>query len=288
METENEEITSPVQTANSPSSLESLLEKHWKTLSLAVVASLIIFAALHFYKASNGDKTLARGQQLVSVSMDDSSISSLLEFASTNEGTVSGNNAKLIIAERYTNGDSQDLDKAKQYLSEFIATADQTNPFYYDAKFSLATLLEKTGNAKEAKTIFEEVASTESNSKNAAKIRLADLLVQNKEFDKAIANYVDAGTATNYTQRMETSKIPDAEEAKERSITPPPPLEPEEPAPEPKAEEPKAEEPKAEEPKAEEPNAEEPNAEEPAPEPKPEEPAPEPKAEEPAPEPKAE
>ena len=272
METENEEITSPVQTTNSSSSLESLIEKNWKPLSFIIVASLIIFAALYFYKASNDDKALARGQELVTVSMDDSSISSLLEFASTNEGTVSGNNAKLIIAERYTNGDSPDLDKAKQYLSEFIATADQTNPFYYDAKFSLATLLEKTGNAKEAKTIFEEVASTESNSKNAAKIRLADLLVQNKEFDKAIANYLDAGTATNYTQRMETSKIPDAEEAKERSITPPPPLEPEEPAPEPKAEEP----------------APEPKAEEPAPEPKAEEPAPEPKAEEPAPEPKAE
>ena len=272
METENEEITSPVQTTNSSSSLESLIEKNWKTLSLIIVASLIIFAALYFYKASNDDKALARGQELVTVSMDDSSISSLLEFASTNEGTVSGNNAKLIIAERYTNGDSPDLDKAKQYLSEFIATADQTNPFYYDAKFSLATLLEKTGNAKEAKTIFEEVASTESNSKNAAKIRLADLLVQNKEFDKAIDNYEDAGKATNYTQRMETSKIPDAEEAKERSISPPPPLEPEEPAPEPKAEEP----------------APEPKAEEPAPEPKAEEPASEPKAEEPAPEPKAE
>ena len=285
METENEEITSPVQTTNSSSSLESLIEKNWKTLSLIIVASLIIFAALYFYKASNDDKALARGQELVTASMDDSSISSLLEFASTNEGTVSGNNAKLIIAERYTNGDSPDLDKAKQYLSEFIATADQTNPFYYDAKFSLATLLEKTGNAKEAKTIFEEVASTESNSKNAAKIRLADLLVQNKEFDKAIANYVDAGTATNYTQRMETSKIPDAEEAKERSLTPPPPLEPEEPAEEP-APEAKAEEP-APKPKVEEP-APEPNAEEPASEPKVEEPAPEPKTEEPAPEPKAE
>ena len=160
METENEEITSPVQTTNSSSSLESLIEKNWKTLSFIIVASLIIFAALYFYKASNDDKALARGQELVTVSMDDSSISSLLEFASTNEGTVSGNNAKLIIAERYTNGDSPDLDKAKQYLSEFIATADQTNPFYYDAKFSLATLLEKTGNAKEAKTIFETLQST--------------------------------------------------------------------------------------------------------------------------------
>ena len=191
METENEEITSPVQTTNSSSSLESLIEKNWKTLSLIIVASLIIFAALYFYKASNDDKALARGQELVTASMDDSSISSLLEFASTNEGTVSGNNAKLIIAERYTNGDSPDLDKAKKYLSEFIATADQTNPFYYDAKFSLATLLEKTGNTKEAKTIFEEVASTESNSKNAAKIRLADLLVQNKEFDKAIKYFLN-------------------------------------------------------------------------------------------------
>ena len=285
METENEEITSPVQTTNSSSSLESLIEKNWKTLSLIIVASLIIFAVLYFYNASNDDKALARGQELVTASMDDSSISSLLEFASTNEGTVSGNNAKLIIAERYTNGNSPDLDKAKQYLSEFIATADQTNPFYYDAKFSLATLLEKTGNAKEAKTIFEEVASTESNSKNAAKIRLADLLVQNKEFDKAIDNYEDAGKATNYTQRMETSKIPDAEEAKERSLTPPPPLEPEEPAEEP-APEAKAEEP-APKPKVEEP-APEPNAEEPASEPKVEEPAPEPKTEEPAPEPKAE
>jgi predicted negative regulator of RcsB-dependent stress response len=199
METENEELTSPVQTTNSPSALESFLNKHWKTLSLAVVASLIIFAALHFYKASNGDKTLARGQKLVSVSMDDSSISSLLEFASKNEGTVSGNNAKLIIAERYTNGDSPDLEKAKKYLSEFIAKADQTNPFYYDAKFSLATLLEKTGNTKEAKRIFEEVSLNESNSKNAAKIRLADLLVQNKKFDEAIVNYFDAGKATNYT-----------------------------------------------------------------------------------------
>ena len=263
METENEDITSPVQTANSPSSLESFLNKHWKTLSFIIVASLIIFAALYFYKASNDDNTLARGKELVTASMSDSSISSLLEFASKYEGTVSGNNAKLIIAERYTNGDSPDLEKAKQNLSEFIAKADQTNPFYYDAKFSLATLLEKTGNTKEAKTIFEEVASTESNSKNAAKIRLADLLVQNKKFDEAIDNYFDAGKATNYTTRMETSKIPDAEEAKERSLTPPPPLEPEEPAPEPKAEEP----------------ALEPKAEEPAPEPKAEEPAPEPKAE---------
>ena len=30
METENEEITSPVQTTNSSSSLESLIEKNWK------------------------------------------------------------------------------------------------------------------------------------------------------------------------------------------------------------------------------------------------------------------
>ena len=41
METENEEITSPVQRTNSSSSLESLIEKNWKTLWYAEICFIL-------------------------------------------------------------------------------------------------------------------------------------------------------------------------------------------------------------------------------------------------------
>ena len=100
MEKENEEIPSPVQPVNSPNSIESFLEKNWKPISLFVIVGLMVFAVLYFYKANRDDKAIERGKDFVSATMKDSSISSLLEFAEKNKGTVSGDNAKLIIAEK--------------------------------------------------------------------------------------------------------------------------------------------------------------------------------------------
>jgi predicted negative regulator of RcsB-dependent stress response len=75
--------------------------------------------------------------------MNDSSISDLEKFATANENTVSGNNALLIIAEKYTSSGTPNIEKAKEYLDKFIKKTDQENPFYYEAKFSLGTLNEK-------------------------------------------------------------------------------------------------------------------------------------------------
>ena len=263
METKKEEIPSPAQPMNSPSSLESFLDNNWKLLLVALVSGIILIGGYFFYNASNNEKAITRGENLISASMDDASISDLEDFATENEGTISGNNALLLIAEKYTSSGTPNIEKAKEYLDKFIKTTDEKNPFYYEAKFSLGTLNEKTGNNEEAQSLYNEVAKSNSNSQAAAKIRLADILVKNKDFDKAISEYESISIASaGYIKNIETVKVPDTIEAKERSLSPPPPLEPEE-APEPKAEEP-------------------------APEPKAEEPAPEPKAEEPAPEPKAE
>jgi predicted negative regulator of RcsB-dependent stress response len=271
METEKEEIPSPAQSANSPSSLESFLDNNWKLLLFALCAGIILMGGYFFYDASNDEKAIKRGEELISVSMTDSSISDLEKFATANENTVSGNNALLIIAEKYTNSATPNIEKAKEYLEKFIQQTDQENPFYYEAKFSLGTLNEKNGNTEKAQILYDEVVQSNSNSKAAATIRLADMLVKNKEFDKAKAEYESITNASKgYINNILNVKIPDTIEAKERSLSPPPPLEPEETKP-----------------KAEEP-APEPKAEEPAPKPKAEEPAPEPKAEEPAPEPKVE
>ena len=218
MEKENEEIPSPVQPVNSPNSIESFLEKNWKPISLFVIVGLMVFAVLYFYKANRDDKAIERGKDFVSATMKDSSISSLLEFAEKNKGTVSGDNAKLIIAEKYISGDSPDLEKAKKSLEEFINNTDESNEFYYDAMFSLATLLEKSEKKEEAKAMFEKIAVNNSNSRAAAKIRLADLMVQNQQFDNAIDNYNDAGKSSlNYVNLVDTNKVPDFKEAKARS-----------------------------------------------------------------------
>jgi len=259
METKKEEIPSPAQPTNSPSSLESFLDNNWKLLLVALVAGIILIGGYFFYNASNNEKAITRGEKLTSASMDDASISDLEVFATENEGTISGNNALLIIAEKYTSSGTPNIEKAKEYLDKFIKKTDQKNPFYYEAKLSLGTLKEKTGNNEEAQTLYNEVATSNSNSQAAAKIRLADMLVKNKDFDNAISEYNSITRASaGYIKIIETVKVPDAIEAKERSLSTPPPLEPED-SPEPKAEEPA-------EPKAEEPA--EPKAEEPAPEPK--------------------
>ena len=233
MEKENEEIPSPIQPVNSPNSIESFLEKNWKFLSLFVTVGLMVFAVLYFYKANREDKAIERGKEFVSATMEDSSISSLLEFAEKNKGTVSGDNAKLIIAEKYISGDSQDLEKAQKSLEEFISNTNESNDFFYDAMFSLATLLEKSEKKEEAKEMFEKIAANNSNSQTAAKIRLADLMVQSQQFENAIESYIDAGKSSNYVNQIETTKVPDAKEAKERSLSPPPPLEPDDPEPTP-------------------------------------------------------
>ena len=255
METEKEEIPSPTQSTNSPSSLESFLDNNWKLLLFALCAGIILMGGYFFYNASNNEKAIKRGEELISISMNDSSIIDLEKFAAANETTVSGNNALLIIAEKYTSSTTPNIEKAKEYLEKFIQKTDQKNPFYYEAKFSLGTLNEKNGNTETAQSLYEEVVKSNSNSQAAANIRLADMLVKNKEFDKAKAEYESITNASKgYINNILNVKIPDTIEAKERSLSPPPQPEPEKtskpkedkPAPEPKAEEP-ASESKAEE-----------------------------------------
>jgi predicted negative regulator of RcsB-dependent stress response len=128
METEKEEIPSPAQSANSPSSLESFLDNNWKLLLFALCAGIILMGGYFFYNASNNEKAIKRGEELISVSMNDSSIIDLEKFAVANENTISGNNALLIIAEKYTSSATPNIEKAKEYLGKFIQKTDQKNP----------------------------------------------------------------------------------------------------------------------------------------------------------------
>ena len=245
----------------SGNSLEVFFEKNWKTLSCIIIALILILGFFFFSKALQQSKLQNNGEELVSASLStDSPITKLEKIATEKEGTITGGNALLLIANKHLDNNPPNLEKAKTTLQRFSSNY-KDSPLYYDGLFALATLHEELGNNVEAITIYKEIIGNSTSP--ASEIRLADSLYKDGKYQEAKNAYGEIRSSV--FSRIASLKLSSTTE--KIAVTENPPPEPE-PEPEPKVEEPA--------PKTEEPA---PKTEEPAP--KAEEPAP--KAEEPAP-----
>ena len=229
----------------SRNSLEIFFEKNWKILSGVTLALILVLGFFFFNKALKQDKLQKDGEELVSASLSNDSLTKLRKLAEDKEKTITGGNALLLLANKHIEKNPPDLKEAKDALDDF-ADNFKDSPLYYDGLFALATLNEELGYNEEAARLYKEVNIPENSASPASAIRLADSLFKEGKYNEARKAYERVGSTSSFASVFNKTASTKLSSTKEKILltdNPPPSPEPEPTPPEPEPTPPEPKEP---------------------------------------------
>ena len=219
----------------SGNSLETFFEKNWKTLSIVILALILVLGFFFFNKALKQNKLQEDGEELVSASLSNDSLTKLRKLAEDKEKTITGGNALLLLANKHIEKNPPALEEAKDALERFVSDF-KDSPLYYDGLFALATLNEELGNNEEAAKLYKEVNIPENSASPASAIRLADSLFKEGKYNEAKKAYERVGSTSSFASVFNKTASTKLSSTKEKILlteNPPPSPEPEPTPPEP-------------------------------------------------------
>ena len=219
----------------SRNSLEIFFEKNWKILSGVTLALILVLGFFFFNKALKQNKLQEDGEELVSASLSNDSLTKLRKLAEDKEKTITGGNALLLLANKHIEKNPPALEEAKDALERFVSDF-KDSPLYYDGLFALATLNEELGNNEEAAKLYKEVNIPENSASPASAIRLADSLFKEGKYNEAKKAYERVGSTSSFASVFNKTASTKLSSTKEKILlteNPPPSPEPE-PTPKPK------------------------------------------------------
>ena len=219
----------------SGNSLETFFEKNWKTLSIVILALILVLGFFFFNKALKQNKLQEDGEELVSASLSNDSFTKLKKLADDKEKTITGGNALLLLANKHIEKNPPALEEAKDALERFVSDF-KDSPLYYDGLFALATLNEELGNNEVAARLYKEVNIPENSAAPASAIRLADSLFKEGKYNEAKKAYESIGSTSSFASVFNKTASTKLSSTKEKILlteNPPPSPEPEPTPPEP-------------------------------------------------------